>query len=648
MRLVRQNQRRRMQTCTAGLLLAVLPAALQAQATAAPTPPAPSAQTQSGTAQEKPVKLPTNKERRRATKLYLEASKLFLAAHYEEALSDYQQAAQLDATNADYRMAADVARDHAVMALIQQAAKQRLSGNAAGARAALERAQALDPKNIEVTEHLYELGNDVLQTEPPPLYAQAANTPGNAPALLPATRLHSFHVHTGERELIGQVYKAYGLDAMLDDSVREQMIRLDVDDATFAQATQLLGLVTGTFYVPLDAHRVLVARDTRENREKFMRQELETVYLAGLKPEDLTEVSNLAKNVFGIQQAAADPGADTITLRAPADTLQAFNSTMRGLLAGRNQVMLDIRIVQLAHAGTRNTGVQPPQTVAAYNLYAEEQSILQANQSLVQQIISSGLVSPNDTLTILGILLASGQVSSSLFANGIATFGGGLTASALSPGPLTMNFNLNSSDSRTLDDIQLRLGDGEDATLKEGERYPIQTSSYTSLGSSLSNIPGLSAAGASSGLSSLLSNLSAAVPQVPMIQYQDLGLVLKVTPKVLRSDDVALSIDMKITALSGASVDGNPILDNQAYTGVVTLQRGETAEVASEIDQSESRSISGSPGISEIPGLNNVSANTNQKNYATLLIMITPHIIRETQPAGSTPMIRVVTTTSPL
>ena len=77
---------------------------------------------------------------------------------------------------------------------------------------------------------------------------------------------------------------------------------------------------------------------------------------------------------------------------------------------------------------------------------------------LVQQIISSGLAAPGDTLAILGILLASGQVSSSMFSNGIALFGGGLTLSGLSPGPATFNLNLNSSDSRELDQARVALG----------------------------------------------------------------------------------------------------------------------------------------------------------------------------------------------
>ncbi len=170
---------------------------------------------------------------------------------------------------------------------------------------------------------------------------------------------------------------------------------------------------------------------------------------------------NLAKNVFNAQQAVAEPTSGTITIRASPSAMNAFNATMRELLDGRSQVMLEVRMIQLAHTSTRNTGVQPPQSMSAFNVYAEEQSILNANQSLVQQIISSGLAAPGDTLAILGILLASGQVSSSLFSNGIALFGGGLTQSALAPGAVTANLNLNSSDSRELDQMQLRLGDGE-------------------------------------------------------------------------------------------------------------------------------------------------------------------------------------------
>jgi general secretion pathway protein D len=596
--------------------------------------------------EEATEKKPTSAQRRKAAKLYMAASKLFVNGQFEAAMAGYQRAAELDPSSNDYRLSVDVARSHAVTALIQSAAKARLIGDEGSARTDLTHALQLDPRNIEATQHLDELGDDALRGQTKPLYAQSGGGIGDSVALEPAAGVHSFHVRTDRRNAIQQVFRAYGITAMVDDSVPSSVVRLDVDDAGFEEAMRVLSLVTGTFYVPLDAHRSLVAKDSRELRERFTRQELETVYLPGLTTtgqngNDLTEIGNVAKNVFNVQQVATDAGASTITLRATPGTLAAFNSTMRELLDGRNQVLLDVRMIQVAHTLARNTGAQLPQSVTGFNVYAEEQSLLSQNASLVQQIISSGLAAPGDTLAILGILLASGQVSSSIFSNGLALFGGGLTASGVSLGSVSFNLNLNTSDSRELDAIQLRLSDNEAGTIKEGERYPIQTASYSSLSPNLPNIPGLTGAGSSSSLTSLLGSLNNSVPNIPMVQYQDLGLTLKATPKVMRNDAVAITIDMKLDSLSGSSVDGNPILNSQSYSGVATLKEGEAAVLAANLSKSQSMSISGTPGLSEIPGLNNITDKDLQSNYATLIIVISPHLVRGTQSAGHTPMMMV-------
>jgi general secretion pathway protein D len=114
---------------------------------------------------------------------------------------------------------------------------------------------------------------------------------------------------------------------------------------------------------------------------------------------------------------------------------------------------------------------------------------------------------------------------------------------------MTANFNLNSSDSRELDQMQLRLGDGETEPAL-GTRYPIQTSSFSSLSASVPNIPGLTGAGAPAAFSSLLSSWQQRAQRsaggVPGPGPDPEG-----HPKVMRNDDVALTIEMKIDALSG-------------------------------------------------------------------------------------------------
>jgi len=69
--------------------------------------------------------------------------------------------------------------------------------------------------------------------------------------------------------MIQQVFKAYGLQATVDDSVRATQVRLDLDNVSFEVAARILGLVTTTFYVPLDEHRALVAHDTAKTAHSF-------------------------------------------------------------------------------------------------------------------------------------------------------------------------------------------------------------------------------------------------------------------------------------------------------------------------------------------------------------------------------------------
>ncbi|HEY9126959.1 MAG TPA: hypothetical protein VIM62_07515, partial [Acidobacteriaceae bacterium] len=164
-----------------------------------------------------------------------------------------------------------------------------------------------------------------------------------------------------------------------------------------------------------------------------------------------------------------------------------------------------------------------------------------------------------------------------------------------------------------------------------GERYPIETASYSSVAVPTS---GLTAAASSA--------LTAAQNQtVPQIQYEDLGLTVKATPKVLRSNDVALTMDMKIVSLGGSSLNDIPVLNNQSFAGVLTVKAGETAVLLSDLSRQESRALSGWPGVSDIPGFEDISDITRNRNVARLLILVTPSVVRGPRAAGRGPRIAV-------
>ena len=194
--------------------------------------------------------------------------------------------------------------------------------------------------------------------------------------------------------MLRRVLDAYGIRMVDDGSLASLTVRFDADDVDFAQAAHLLNLVTHSFLVPLDPVRVLVAKDTKENHEKYDRLSLETLYLPGLTPTEFSDMSNMAKNVLGVQKATVQPGQGTLTVRAPAANLAALNRTFADLLDGKSEVLLDIKIYKVENTRTSLIGVQLPQTTTVFNVPSELNSVISSNSSLVQQIIPAGWQAP--------------------------------------------------------------------------------------------------------------------------------------------------------------------------------------------------------------------------------------------------------------
>jgi hypothetical protein len=580
---------------------------------------------------------PTHHDKRAAGKAYLAGAHAIEDRNTRAAYDAFLKAATLDPTNPDFKNAVAVAKAHFVTDLIQQAEKARILGKNDIVHARLAEAFELDPTNPIVAQHIADLAGDLADSDTSALKSDEFNsTVADVIRLEPTAGKNSFHLRADSLTLLRQVLSAYGIVPTFDSSVASQSIRFDVDDVNFRQAEQMLRLETDTFFVPLDPHRVLVAKDTRANRLQYERLLLETVYLPGLEQQEFTDITNLARNVLELTQVTTNETQGSVTVRGPEDKLALLNRTLAGLMEGRSQVLLDVHVYEIQRMRTTNAGVQLPQQFNAFNLNSEVQQVLNGNQALIQQIVSSGLANANDIEAIAAILLASGQVSSSILSQPFAVFGGGLTETGVTLGNPTLNLALNSSENRAIDQVQLRLQDQETGDLRAGMHYPIIQSSYSNLAGSGVNIPGLNSAGLSSQLAALGLNGSSINQQtIPQIQYQDLGLELKTTPYIHRDQSISLKLSLKITALGGASLNNIPILTNRELTAILDLKDGASALVTSYLNTQEARAISGFPGLSEIPGLESTTNKNVQRSNDELVVLITPHVVRLPHPAGA-------------
>lgn len=575
-----------------------------------------------------PAKPIPPKQARKAERLYIQGAKSLERGDSRAACDAFSQAAAIEPTNPQYLAAREISRQHLVAQLVQDAEKARLAQHPEISRARLEEAYRLDPKNPIVAQHVEDLA-ETAKMSVEQVDEQGVEAEGPI-ELSPANAKKSFHLRGTQQEILRQVLAAYQIAAVIDSSVGSRNVRLDADDVDYAQATQMAKMLSDTFFVPLDPKRVLVAKDTKENRTKFDRLLVESIYMPGLSSAELTEISAMTKSVFEAPVAVLQPTKNIMTVRATEPRMRALNATLGELLDGRSQVMLEVKLYDIERTRATDIGVTLPSQTTVFNVDSELNSLIQGNQAAINQIISSGLAAPGDYGAILAILIATGQVTSSVLTQGFLTVGGGLTQFGYNLGTATASYSLNSSDTRALDEIHLRVQDQETATFKFGERYPIVTSTYSSGGSSL-NVAGLSSAGLSSSLSALgvsASSLSAQVT-IPQIQYQDLGLTLKATPRVQHNEAVALNMELELTALGGSTLDGNPILDNRKYTATITLKEGASAMVVSDLTKQETKAVAGLPGLDDLPGLRSATNDSKNLNISTLVILVTPRIVRK-------------------
>ena len=581
---------------------------------------------------------PSTRQTRKGEKYYALGVQAMEKGDVEAAEKAFAKAAKADPSNPEYSVDYQITRQHTVTRLVQESDKAKILGQPDVARAKLAEAVVLDPKNSEVARHIDALAYSA--NLPDPVDTLDA-TLASAIEVTPTPGKHTFHLKSTEQEVLRRVLEPYGIRIVTDESVPSQTIRFDAEDVDYAQAARMLCLVTHTFMVPLDPVRLLVAKDNKENHAKYDRLSVETIRMPGLTANEFSDISNVARNVIGVQQTAMEPNAGLLTVRATTGNLMALNRTLQDLLDGKSEVLLDVRVYEVENTKTSVVGVQPPQSTTLFNVPSELNSVIAGNSSLVQQIISSGLASAGDYAAIAAILIASGEVSSSILSSPFATFGGGLTLTGLATNGVTGNLSFNSADTRSLDQIQLRLDDNAEGTIQSGLRYPIITSSYSNIASSSVSIPGITSAGLSSVLSGLgisASSLSTANP-IPQVQYQDLGLTLKVTPRVERTDDVTLKIDFKILALQGATLNGLPVLTNRSYQADIHLVNGASALVIGDLSRQESNAVSGTPGLTELPGFAGLGSTTKEYDVSNLAILITPHIIRRRHTNQMGPMI---------
>ena len=132
--------------------------------------------------------------------------------------------------------------------------------------------------------------------------------------------------------------------------------------------------------------------------------------------------------------------------------------------------------------------------------------------------------------------------------------------------------------------------------------------------------------------SSTPSNSSISNPQTayPGGQYEDIGIKIKATPHLHAGGEVTLQFSAEVKSLSSQTFNGIPVINNRSIEQTVRVKDNETSILAGFLDDQETRTVNGWPGVANLPVLGDVLSNHSKTDEATeLLILITPHLIHQ-------------------
>lgn len=128
---------------------------------------------------------------------------------------------------------------------------------------------------------------------------------------------------------------------------------------------------------------------------------------------------------------------------------------------------------------------------------------------------------------------------------------------------------------------------------------------------------------------SLISNPAITQTPYPGSEYEDIGIKIKATPQLHDTKDVTLQLEFEIKSLSGSSINGIPVISNRTVTQTVRLKEDETSLITGVLSENETKTLSGIPGLAQLPGIGYAfSTRNNSYSNDELLFLITPRRVR--------------------
>jgi general secretion pathway protein D len=487
--------------------------------------------------------------------------------NYDEAVRQYQKAALEHPNEPVYRMALVRAKLAASLYYLQEARTLVKQNKKKEAEVSYRKCLMFDPQNYMASSELQALLT-------PPAKPEKAVERLEGPVRLKGTGEAldlSFRNEVSLRSIFQTLGRVAGVNFLYDDTFRDTNLAIDLTGKDLQQAVNFLCVASKNFPRVIDERTVIIVPDNPQKRLQYELNAIKTFYLSNLDASDVQmRLTQMVKTMYKVPSIQVDKNLNSVTIRDTPQVVALAEKLLRAWDKPKGEVLIDVEIMEVSRQKEKNFGID----LSTGALGAQ---------------FNPGTIDENGFFPIQGVNfgdLANYQVT-------VPT----ALASILAA----------DSDTKIIAQPKIRGVGGEKIEYVVGQKVPIVNTSFQAI--------------AAGGINTQ-----------PVVNYnlQDIGITIKMTPRIHLEGEVSLEIELTVSSIAGEGVAGIPIIANREVKNTVRLKDGETNLLAGLLRDEERRSVGGVTGLKDIPLLGSLfSATKRQIDQSDVIMTITPHILRQ-------------------
>ena len=521
---------------------------------------------------------------------YNQGKKAETLQDYDAAFVFYQKAAKADPYNANYKIKLNRVRFEASELHVKRGVELRKQGDLQGAAGEFQRAQAIDPsspvadqelrKTVEMIAEKNRVADAAAELPIDPNEPPLAAMP---PEIKPLSRGPiNLKMSNDAKIVFDTIGKLAGLTVIYDPDFPARRITVELNNVTMEQALEIVSLETKAFVKPVTENIIFVIPDQVQKRRDYEEQVVKTFYLSNtLQPQDLTEIVTGLRQLLDLKRLQQLNSQYAIIVRDTPDKLLLAEKLIRDIDKAKPEVVVQVEVLEARTDRLRDLGILPGQKATIE-------------------------INPNTS--------SSNNATSNITLNQLRHLNGGSYAVTLPS--LTANAVLTDSNTKIIQNPEVRSVDGQTAKLRIGDRIPIATGSFSS---GIGTVAG----GGVGGISPLVNT---------QFTYLDVGVNIDLTPRVHPNRDVSLKLKVEVSAhTSDVAIGGitQPVISQRVIEDDIRLKEGEVNIIGGLVQRTESKTLEGWPGLAKLPLLRYLfSHDKTEHQEDEVLIVLTPRIVR--------------------